>query len=615
MREELSTARRLIERLQREISEQSSENLGEQVRSIVGRIGGGSQPQLAEHIARLEIENRQLRNKNRALRVTSVWQRLMALRQGEARRALERQVGHGKDALESTRMHLRDTQAALEATTPGATLFGTSPMGFGGFSGDPSPAAGGTMRKRLLTVANDKIVRGGAPTPGGGGGGGGDGQLGVSFLSPLSARLGRRMGMATLSVEARNYARFHEIATSRKLALASRGYEAENVFIDELYDAVKSEGVPPEGWHDFLRQEIPSPTPGQESGALGGGGGGGGDAAARGSKRVKGGGGGARRGKTSDPSAATATAAGAGGIRKSGEPSARARLRRVNMPFASSESGVYEGAGSRCTVGQLMSASQLLARSDGVSGAVAMDALDSTLHLDLSEAVGVGGARAGGGRAQQEQSRRTPGRRHRSVELGERTQAAATIQPPNRKGAPTQLTFREGYEDWRHGMDLMLFNDERDSSVYHVVEAAVADAANPGPGRRAAPPMKPPMDPMMALDRNLKIALRHGEARADSAYALVTSASVNAAAAEVRAAPARRATDEAAKASLRAAAASEAARNAAIMAAASRSQATGAQNMRPTPLPVMGNAAYLVKDFNPEAAAAGHRSQVRLLPE
>jgi hypothetical protein len=47
---------------------------------------------------------------------------------------------------------------------------------------------------------------------------------------------------------------------ARKLALASRGYEIENVFIDELYDEANKEGVHVEQWHEFLRAELPSPT-------------------------------------------------------------------------------------------------------------------------------------------------------------------------------------------------------------------------------------------------------------------------------------------------------------------------------------------------------------------
>jgi hypothetical protein len=53
--------------------------------------------------------------------------------------------------------------------------------------------------------------------------------------------------------------RFHEIATARKLALASRGFEVQNIFIDTLYDAAIKANVPAAEWGEFVRFEIPSP--------------------------------------------------------------------------------------------------------------------------------------------------------------------------------------------------------------------------------------------------------------------------------------------------------------------------------------------------------------------
>ena len=66
----------------------------------------------------------------------------------------------------------------------------------------------------------------------------------------------------------------------------------------------------------------------------------------------------------------------------------------------------------------------------------------------------------------------------------------------------------------------------------------------------------PRLSGLARLDDDVE-QLRHGEKRADSAYALNAAARALAVASDVRAGPAQRATDEAAKASLRAAAASE----------------------------------------------------------
>jgi hypothetical protein len=65
--------------------------------------------------------------------------------------------------------------------------------------------------------------------------------------------------MDALSSEEREYIRFHEVATTRKLALASRGFEVQNVFIDSLYDIALKEQVPAADWGEFVRLQLPSP--------------------------------------------------------------------------------------------------------------------------------------------------------------------------------------------------------------------------------------------------------------------------------------------------------------------------------------------------------------------
>ena len=71
-----------------------------------------------------------------------------------------------------------------------------------------------------------------------------------------------------LTEEERKYVRFNDAATSRKLALASRGYEVHNIFIDNLFDLANEHGVAPSEWVEFLRLQIPSPRPEGEDESL-----------------------------------------------------------------------------------------------------------------------------------------------------------------------------------------------------------------------------------------------------------------------------------------------------------------------------------------------------------
>ena len=114
-RDELVGARRIIERLTREVGMQHDEGtLEAQVRAIVSSLGG--HPDVAR-IAQLEVENRQLRHRNRALRVTTVWQRLMALRHADLRARLERREREISAQLVTTSRELM--QAQVEASRGG----------------------------------------------------------------------------------------------------------------------------------------------------------------------------------------------------------------------------------------------------------------------------------------------------------------------------------------------------------------------------------------------------------------------------------------------------------------------------------------------------------------
>lgn len=548
VKEELATAQSLVERFQRELGEQNTQSLTDQVRAIVAKIGGGSH---VERVALLEVENQQLRNRNRALRVTSVWQRLMALRNLEARRTLERRAQAREETLLATRQDLQHTKAALEANTPGGPLAA-------------SISGGGTF-----TIARGKIVQSGAPTPGGNLGG-----MGSPLFSPRGARRG---AIGVLSEEARDYAKFHEIATARKLALASRGYEMEGVFIDELFDEAKRQGVSTDDWHGFLRREIPSPAPGDDHRAA--------DSKAPSKRKTRESlAAGAGRGPADLSATAPVGGSLSGGHRRGlqlPDDGARRRrptgLKRVNLPFSS---GVSIQAGGDGLAGSL-SASQLLnLGAEYSSGADA--SLEATWLPPRADAAAAGA----GVRSHGERLRRLP-----ASGLQEETQGV-TMQKAMSQGAVSQLTFRDGYEDWRGGMDLNLHDN-----------LSATQDKGALPGRRAAPPAVP-VDAMKRLESDLASALRHGERRADSAYALTTLNELMAKDAEVRSGPARRATDEAAKASLRAAAAAEGAREAAARAGAARAaldaeKPSGLHMIVPAALPGLVNET---------------RTKVRLLP-
>jgi len=114
------------------------------------------------------------------------------------------------------------------------------------------------------TFKQQHVLRGGRKPSAGGGLG-----TGAAGTEPRVAEVATEAtheGEATLgpsssamSEEEKLHMRFHELATSRKSALASRGYEVQDVFIDELYELAKQAAVPPAEWGDFLRLQIPSP--------------------------------------------------------------------------------------------------------------------------------------------------------------------------------------------------------------------------------------------------------------------------------------------------------------------------------------------------------------------
>lgn len=237
LRDELATARRMIEKLTGQLSTAAAvpPDLAGQVREIVSGLGGGD---AAARVALLEVENRSLKKRNLTLRATAVWQRLMKLHHAHARRALEKREADREDELANTSRDLAATRQALTMglATPGGAM------------GDSLRS----VRDPSAAITSDRIVRGQ--------GGEVDPMYGILF-SPRSRPYGRVGGRAGVLVsdDARRWDRFQELAAARKIALASRGYETEGVFIGELFDEATRANVPPNGWHDFLRQAIPSP--------------------------------------------------------------------------------------------------------------------------------------------------------------------------------------------------------------------------------------------------------------------------------------------------------------------------------------------------------------------
>ena len=226
-REEMSAAQLLIDRLRKEVH--ARDGMGEDpsyIQRVVSALGGKP---MAQRIAELEAENTTLRNRNRTLRVTTVWQRLMLATRAEQLRAAS------------------EEQEELARTIQMSFGSGGGGGGGGGDDGGLSSTDDNAGLLARITKRN-QVLRGGG---GGGGGGGGSGGSGGGDGGE---------GRGRFSEEAKRYVRFHELAMARKLALASRGYEIENVFIDELYDEANKEGVDVEQWHEFLRAELPSPT-------------------------------------------------------------------------------------------------------------------------------------------------------------------------------------------------------------------------------------------------------------------------------------------------------------------------------------------------------------------
>ena len=60
---------------------------------------------------------------------------------------------------------------------------------------------------------------------------------------------------------------FHQLASQRKMDLAMRGLDVPNLSIDEMFEEAQRTDVPQTAWDVFLRRQLPSPAPIEDSAA------------------------------------------------------------------------------------------------------------------------------------------------------------------------------------------------------------------------------------------------------------------------------------------------------------------------------------------------------------
>ena len=362
-----------------------------------------------------------------------------------------------------------------------------------------------------------------------------------------------------------------------RAALASRGYEIANVFIDDLYDHAKREHVSEDKWHEFIRYEIPSPadTPCASDDE---------DDHAGGAAAVGSGGASSLSLAESAPAACPGFQAALGGGGRSPKRSRHAhftgrggfgRLGAMTLRTRASTNAILRRMPSHVDLvheeGDLD-----LVHEEGEGGG----------NGDRVHAVGVNGG-VGRLRVPREAERPRPAP-HAANVAATHAPASAGIHPrppllefASGPGRQTQLHLTARIEDWRSDLELEGFGGT-DASPAAAPDARVGGRHPAAVGAR-------------------------GPHRC-SAYALTRAADVTAQAAAVRAEPNKRAADEAAKASLRAAAAAEGARRAASLAGAARAQANARAH---------GNAGVAAGEYGGGQYAGGYqfeRARRSLLP-
>ena len=256
MQEQAHLAHMMVRQLQQEIKTRDEE---EEARLKKAKSAGGSSNEA------LELELEQLRHKNRTLRHRAVIHRVLQVQTREALASL-------KDAHSEALRQLAELQASGVRPGDGAVseaeiavlddnsrgslsedwqdnLISTAQdeLKAAMLSQDPEAlkqaivnASGAVAKAR---VRNHQVLRKQDIVVGHGG-----------RKKTVVDNTGLKV-----SEEERLYLKFHEIATGRKLALASRGYEVQNVFIDELFDKACASSLGEDKYHSFVRGELPTP--------------------------------------------------------------------------------------------------------------------------------------------------------------------------------------------------------------------------------------------------------------------------------------------------------------------------------------------------------------------
>ena len=280
MQEQAHLAHMMVRQLQQEIKTRDEE---EEARLKKAKASGGKGGGPTNEAMELELE--QLRHKNRTLRHRAIIHRVLQVQTREALSSL-------KEA------HSEALRQLAELEASGARPGGGGGGGGGGSDDDDRSSAsddnsrgslGEDWQDNLISTAQDElkaamlsqdpealkqaivnasgavakarvrnhqvlrkqdiVVGHGSKKDGGGKKDGGKGK---------SKQTVDNTGLK-VSEEERLYLKFHEIATGRKLALASRGYEVQNVFIDELFDKACAESLNEGKYHTFVRGELPTP--------------------------------------------------------------------------------------------------------------------------------------------------------------------------------------------------------------------------------------------------------------------------------------------------------------------------------------------------------------------
>ena len=159
---------------------------------------------------------------------------------------------------------LQDKEDELLAMRAMLASGGASRRGGGGGGGSEARRSSIAHGVRLDTQGSIGAFsfESGDASAGGGLGGGLGGLDPISESNPsMDVEL---FGGSDVSTREQQYDRFVALANARKLALAARGFEVENVFVDQLFDDAERAGVPEDKWLEFLKDQFAAPEESEE---------------------------------------------------------------------------------------------------------------------------------------------------------------------------------------------------------------------------------------------------------------------------------------------------------------------------------------------------------------